>query len=160
MSQLEVIVGRISLVGESMRDMDVHTYNQIELDTPSGRVDLPNVFVAAQTARPLKLGRDVRILVLKPTGSFKGKLFLMAIYDEKLKRTFSDERLFDLRASARNKALIYSALSIVMLPILFLAYVLPAIGYIWLLIGAWKNVNSLPDIDTVAKAVGDLEPSS
>ena len=86
-----------------MRDMDVHTYNQIEVETLSGRVDLANVFVAAQTARPLKPGRDVRVLVLKLSGSAKAKLFLLAIYDEKLKRTFSDERLFDLRASARNK---------------------------------------------------------
>ena len=156
MQELKVISGQVKYVGESLRDEDMHTYRKLELQTSNGLVELPSVMAAVETSRPLKPGREVRILAMEALTGAKVKYIVFAVHDQEAQRTFTDQRLFDLRGGSQKKAVVMSVMSIILVPLLALAFVIPALLYLWLLFKCWVDVGKIPDEAQVREAVAKL----
>lgn len=144
MSNLESITGRILHVSQYTSDAHCHTYNLIEVDTPSGRVDLQTVMASNELHRAIEPRRDVAMTVLRSDAGSRKKTVILGIYDLGEKRTFANEEVFTLRDHARKQAVLYSLMSIVVLPVAFLLFVVPGFVWLWVRWKLWSSVGEFP----------------
>lgn len=156
MSKLETIVGRILHVGQYTSDAHCHTYSIVEVETASGRVDLPTVMAANELDRAIEPQRQVAMTVLRSGAGAKAKNVVLGIYDHTEKRTFVNEEMFALRAHARKQAVLYSLMSIVVLPVAFLLFVAPGFVWLWVLWKSWSSVNEFPTPEEIRESVAAL----
>jgi len=156
MSQLETVVGRVQHIGKYTADEHIHTYSLVEVETTSGRLDLPTTVAANALARAIQPGREVAMSVLRSGTGAKAKNVILGIHDAAQNRTFVNEEMFTLRAHAKKQAVLYSLMSIVVLPVAFLLFVVPGFIWLWVLWKSWTSVDQFPTPEAIRESVNGL----
>lgn len=160
LAKLEIISGRISHVGESTSDSHCRTYGALEVETASGRVDLRTVVAVKELDQAIKDGSLVSMSVLKAGEGSKRRCVVLGVYDEGLDRTFFSEEMSTLKAHARKQAVLYSFLSIVLVPLGLLLFVVPGLLWLWVLWKAWSAIDTFPASDEIRASVESLSAAS
>lgn len=157
MSKLETIAGRIVHVGAATFDAHCHTYNAVEVETVSGRIAMTTVMAASELDRVIEPGREVAMTVLRSGTGAKAKTVILGVYDASQRRTFVNEEMFALRAHATKQAVLYSLMSVVLLPVGFLLFVLPGFMWLWVLWKSWVSVSEFPTPEEIRESVAALD---
>lgn len=160
LTKLEIISGRISHVGKSSSNAHCRTYNVVEIETAASRVDLKTVVAAKDLDRAIKENTFVSMSILEAGAGSNRRCVVLGVYDEGLDRTFFNEDMFTLKAHARKQAVLYSFLSVVLVPVGLLLFIVP--GLLWLLVlwKAWSAVETFPAPDEIRASVESLSAAS
>jgi hypothetical protein len=157
MSKLETIAGRIVHVGSFTFDAHCHTYSAVEVETASGRIDMTTVMAANELDRVIEPGREVAMTVLRSGTGAKAKTVILGVCDTSQRRTFVNEEMFTLRAHATKQAVLYSLMSVVLLPVEFLLFVLPGFIWLWVLWRSWTSIGQFPTLEEIRESVAALD---
>lgn len=160
LAKLEVISGRISHVGKSSRDPHCRTYTALEIETATGRVDLRIVVTAKELDRVINEGNLVSMSVLEAGEGAKRRCVVLGVYDEGMDQTFFSEEMFTLKAHARKQAVLYSFLSVVLVPMGLLLFVVPGLLWLYVLWKAWSAIDAFPTPDEIRASVASLAAAS
>jgi hypothetical protein len=68
--------------------------------------------------------------------------------------------MFTLRSHARKQAMLYSILSIVLVPVGLLMFVLPGLLWLWVLWKSWTSVDAFPEAGEIREAVASLSDTA
>lgn len=158
MAKLDVIVGRILHVGTSRSDAHCRTYDVLEIETASGRLDLNTVVAAKELGRAIKTGGDVAMSVLHAGGGAKRRCVVLGIHDKAEGRTFVNEEMFLLRSHARKQAILYSVMSLVLVPLGLVFFVLPGVVWSWVVWKSWASIEEFPEPEEIRASVESLPP--
>lgn len=157
---LEVISGRISHVGTYSSDAHCRTYRTVEIETAAGTLELVTVVAAKELDRAIKEGGHVTMSLLQAGEGSKRRCVVLGIHDEGQDRTFSNEEMFLLKPHARKQALLYSGMSIVLVPAGLILFVVPGLLWLWILWKAWSAIDTFPAPDEIRASVASLAATS
>jgi hypothetical protein len=160
LATLEVISGRISHVGKSSSDAYCRTYNSVEIESVAGRVSLTTAVAANELDRAIKEGALVSMSIFEAGEGSNRRCVVLGVYDEGLDRTFFNEEMFTLKAHARKQAVLYSFLSVVLVPVGLLLFVVPGLLWLWVLWKAWSAIDTFPGPDEIRASVESLSAAS
>lgn len=159
MSRFSTVIGRVSHVGQYSYDEHVHQYSLIEIETPSGRVDLKNITAANELSRAVSPGKPVAMTVLEAHSGSEQKALMVGIYDQSTRRLHVNEEIFTLRHNAKTQALLYTLLGIVVVPVGLALFLVPGLLYIRAIWKAWSSIEQFPSTEEMRSAVSALEIS-
>lgn len=156
MAKLDVIAGNIRHVGSSSTDAHCRTYDLLEIDTSAGRVDLKAAVVAKELSRAIKANGQVAMSVLQAGEGAKRRCVILGVYDSAEDRTFVNEEMFSLKSHARKQAVLYSILSIVLIPLGLALFVVPGLLWSWVVWKSWASVDEFPEPEEIQQSVVSL----
>jgi hypothetical protein len=160
MSKLETISGHVKHVGQYTRDEHIHTYSLIEIETSSGRVELPNASAANALSRAIAPGKSVDLAILRLDDGGKAKSMIMGVYDRAEQRLFVNEEMYGLRDHATKQFFLFGVLGIVIIPAGLAFFIIPGLLYIRALWKAWHGSRQLPRADELRTFVEALRPGT